>query len=155
MIEPKKIMTVEDLSVIFDWDYLLENVGWGIDSFDCTLFVGNKSLWFWYDEDTNQIYGFTFDRVLCVAQHGFGGTSFDKYFYYNGELCEFKNSEGTLLDCAQLTIKPDKKILVEEVINNYQRVLERLNDQLDEIPFRIARLEEKINVWNKEKTGTP
>jgi hypothetical protein len=154
MIKPAKTTHVEDLSVALDYDYLLENVGSGIAPDNSTLIVGNKpALWFWYDEDTNQIYEVTFDSVLCVAQHSFGGTLFDKYFYHNNELCEFKNSEGTALDWSHLNIKTDKKALLEEIIKGYGQEMERLNDQLNTLPFRIARLHKKIDTLEKLNDG--
>ena len=154
MIKPAKTIPVEDLSVVLDCDYLLENVGSGINPGDSTHFVGNKqAIWFWYDEDTNQIYEFTFDSVLCVAQHSFGGTHFDKYFYHNNELCEFKNSEGTAFDWGQLNIKPSKKVLLEEIIKGHWQEIEHLNRQLYDMHFRIARLHNKIDTLEKLKDG--
>ena len=155
MITPAKTIPVEDLSVALDYDYLLENIGSGINPDDSTLLVGNKpAQWFWYDEDTNQIYELTFDSVLCVAQHSFGGTQFDKYYYHNNELCSFKNSEGTALDWGQLNIKPDKKVLLEEIIKGHRQEMARLNDQLNAIPFRIARLHKKIDTLEKLKDAS-
>ena len=83
--------------------------------------------------------------VLYVAQHSSGGIYFDKYFYHNNELCSFKNSEGTSLDWGQLNIKPDKKILLKEIIKGYWQEIERLNEQLENMSFRIARLHNKID----------
>lgn len=148
----EKEVVVEDLSVVLDHNYLLEHVGWGIGGADDpVIFIGKYPVtWFWYDQSDNSIREFVFDKVMCMGYHSFAGTNFSKFFKNKFIIHQFQAATGEYLCEDNLMIAPTKHMLLGQLVDNGNRIIDDLHDQLDNIPHRISELSEKIATWEEE-----
>jgi len=116
---------VDDISLINDRDYVSNNVGWNIGGNDPATEITNGKVneWYYFDNETQKIIKFEFDKVIVYSSHGFGGTTFDMVYYLNNNLTmSFK------------TARPTKEELKDYLINEHENHIvfleERIKDEI-------------------------
>jgi hypothetical protein len=131
----KKVVFLDDISEILNYDFIRETVGWCNHGDPMTVFNNGKiNKWVYFNNDSNEIKEFEFDEVICGGMHGFGGTSYDYFFRMNNDNVNigYNNFAPTI----------DKlKLLKIEEINNEVKRIDNLIESKKSLLDKIKRIE--------------
>lgn len=81
---------LEDMSKIIDDNFINNNVEWVNHGGKLTVFHNDKKNdWVYFNNETNEIKSFCFNKVVCSGFHGFGGTIYDYNFFLDDKPTEY------------------------------------------------------------------
>ncbi len=127
----KKVVFLDNMSEILNYDFITNTVGWVNHGDPLTVFHNGKiNKWVYFNDDTDEIKEFEFDEIHCVGMHGFGGTTYDYFFYLNGENVNIGYAKFAS------TIEILKNIKVKEInyeINRIDKLIEKKTTLLGKI----------------------